>query len=182
MDEPPSPRPRGLVRRLAVSSTCLVLVVVMSGCGSNIVDLPTAQPAVVREPVSPTFTPLPAATHSASATPLPPTPTASATPLIFPTPTPIIYTVQPRDTLNALAVHFGVSLEQLMSANGLTDPNFLQLGQQLIIPVVAPPVEGLPVVAPVGGVATSGAGIVDLAVDGSNVLHYVRVGETLSVI
>ncbi|MBI4771197.1 MAG: LysM peptidoglycan-binding domain-containing protein [Chloroflexi bacterium] len=52
----------------------------------------------------------------------------------LPTVTPIVYVVESGDTLGAIAIHFDVSVEDLMAANGLTDPNVLEVGQILIIP------------------------------------------------
>lgn len=56
-------------------------------------------------------------------------------------PTVMIYVVQSGDTLGAIAQRFDVSLEDLMAANGLTDPNTLQVGQSLLIPIggIVPP-------------------------------------------
>ncbi|MGQ9785774.1 MAG: LysM peptidoglycan-binding domain-containing protein [Anaerolineae bacterium] len=48
---------------------------------------------------------------------------------------PILYIVQAGDTLSSIAARFQVSLEDLMRANGLDNPDYLMLGQQLIIPV-----------------------------------------------
>ena len=45
-----------------------------------------------------------------------------------------IYIVQPGDTLSSIAARFGVSVDDLMAANGIADPNLLSAGQQLIIP------------------------------------------------
>ena len=45
------------------------------------------------------------------------------------------YIVQPGDTLGSIAQTYNVSLEALMQANGLTDPNLLDVGQALTIPV-----------------------------------------------
>jgi murein DD-endopeptidase MepM/ murein hydrolase activator NlpD len=45
-----------------------------------------------------------------------------------------IYIVQAGDTLNSIALRFGVSSEEIQSANGITDPNALNIGQRLIIP------------------------------------------------
>lgn len=45
-----------------------------------------------------------------------------------------IYIVQSGDTLNSIALRFGVSPEDVQSANGITDPNALDIGQRLIIP------------------------------------------------
>ncbi len=54
-----------------------------------------------------------------------------------PRPTPTIaalYVVQAGDTLSAIAERFGVTVDELVAANNLTDPNFLQPGQTLLIP------------------------------------------------
>lgn len=52
-----------------------------------------------------------------------------------PTPTPAgLYIVQEGDTLIHLAEEFDTTVEEIMAANGLTDPNAIQLGQALIIP------------------------------------------------
>jgi murein DD-endopeptidase MepM/ murein hydrolase activator NlpD len=45
-----------------------------------------------------------------------------------------IYIVQAGDTLNSIALRFGVSSEEIQSANGITNPNALDIGQRLIIP------------------------------------------------
>jgi len=44
------------------------------------------------------------------------------------------YTVQAEDTLYEIAQRFGVSLEELMDANDITDPTSLSIGQKLVIP------------------------------------------------
>jgi LysM repeat protein len=45
-----------------------------------------------------------------------------------------LYIVQPGDTLSELAIAFGTTVAEIMAANGLTDPDSLQVGQPLIIP------------------------------------------------
>lgn len=45
-----------------------------------------------------------------------------------------IYIVQPGDSLSSIAARFSVSMADLMSANGITDPNRLAADQQLVIP------------------------------------------------
>lgn len=53
----------------------------------------------------------------------------------LPTPTPAaLYTVQGGDTLSALAERYNTTVEEIVAANGMTDPNSLQPGQTLIIP------------------------------------------------
>ncbi len=59
-----------------------------------------------------------------------PSPTPSATPLQ----SEILYVVQPGDSLTSIALRFRVSLEELMQANGLTDPDYISVGQKLLIP------------------------------------------------
>jgi LysM repeat protein len=52
-----------------------------------------------------------------------------------PTATPAgLYVVQPGDTLGTLAEEFGTTVDEILVANGLTDPNDIQEGQELIIP------------------------------------------------
>ena len=45
------------------------------------------------------------------------------------------YTVEPGDTLSLIAAKFSVSVYDLMVVNGLTDQDFIQAGQSLVIPV-----------------------------------------------
>jgi LysM repeat protein len=59
-------------------------------------------------------------------------PTATAT--FPPSPTPVTYTVQPGDTLYEIALRLGIPLDALMAANGLTDPDALDVGQVLLVP------------------------------------------------
>ena len=44
------------------------------------------------------------------------------------------YTVQADDTLYDIGQRFGVSVEELMEANEITDPTSLSVGQKLVIP------------------------------------------------
>jgi len=65
---------------------------------------------------------------------------ASAVPTLTPTrppsPTPNTYTVRAGDTISNIADEFGISMEELMAANRLQDPNELSVGQVLVIPEV----------------------------------------------
>jgi murein DD-endopeptidase MepM/ murein hydrolase activator NlpD len=45
-----------------------------------------------------------------------------------------IYVVQPGDSLSSIASRFSVDINELMAANGITDANQLDAGQQLVIP------------------------------------------------
>lgn len=55
----------------------------------------------------------------------------------------VTYVVEAGDTLGLIAEKFSVSLFDLMTANGLTNQDFIQVGQELIIPL-----GGLPTVTP----------------------------------
>lgn len=52
-----------------------------------------------------------------------------------PSATPVIYTVRPGDNITALALEYDVPAEDIVAANQLENPNFLQVGTKLIIPV-----------------------------------------------
>ena len=83
-------------------------------------------------------------------TPPPPTPTVDAaaivasamptsTSTLVPTPTPVTYTVRSNDTLFGIALELGVSLEDLMAANDLTETSILDVGQVLLVPTEESP-------------------------------------------
>lgn len=48
-----------------------------------------------------------------------------------------IYIVQPGDSLSSIASNFNISVDDLITANNITDPNLLTAGQQLVIPEIA---------------------------------------------
>lgn len=84
-----------------------------------------------------------------------------------------IYTIQSGDSLSAVAGRFGTTVDAIMKANELTDPNVIFVGQRLIIPVgnsgnnSAPPAENAPATtAPL----TNGEGVVIRIVDGAGAL------------
>jgi LysM repeat protein len=49
-----------------------------------------------------------------------------------------VYIVQEGDYPGSIAEQFGISAEELMEANGITDPTSLIVGQELIIPTATP--------------------------------------------
>lgn len=55
-----------------------------------------------------------------------------------PTPGPARYTIQPGDTLSAIALRFGVDTIQIIEANNLLDSNNLVVGSTIIIPGAQP--------------------------------------------
>lgn len=52
------------------------------------------------------------------------------------------YTVRAGDVLDVIAARFDVALNCLAQANGLENPNQLEIGQELVIPVDCPPYDG----------------------------------------
>jgi len=77
------------------------------------------------------------------------TPTPSGTPAPTPSPTPVPpggvgfpYVVQWGDTVYGIARRFGVSAAAIIQANNLANPNFIWVGQVLIIPTLPPPAPG----------------------------------------
>ena len=74
---------------------------------------------------------------------------------LVPSPTPAgLYVVQQGDTLSGLAEDFGTTVEELMAANGLTDPNALQAGQTLIIPALVAATPEVGVTVPISATAS----------------------------
>ncbi len=63
-----------------------------------------------------------------------------------------VYIVQPGDNLSTIAERFRIPLQAILAANGLTNPNFLQVGQRLILPGLG--VEGTLITVPIPPGAT----------------------------
>jgi LysM repeat protein len=72
----------------------------------------------------------------------------------------VVHIVQPGETMYSIARHYGVSMWAIANANGIVNPNFIYVGQRLIIPVCPPPPGG----------------------PGGGMVHIVRPGETLTMI
>lgn len=62
-------------------------------------------------------------------------PVTTATPETTPTTAALpTHTVQPGDTLFLIAQRFGTSVDAIAKANGISDPNVIEVGQVLQIP------------------------------------------------
>jgi LysM repeat protein len=61
--------------------------------------------------------------------------TVEAVSNVEPTSTPVVYTVQPGDTISSLSLQFDVPGADIITANGIENPDYLPTGAQLIIPV-----------------------------------------------
>ena len=80
--------------------------------------------------VSVTTSVAPVVVVPAPISPEPPPPPAPA-----PAPAaPTTYFVQPGDTLSTIAARFGTTVEVLVAANGITQPDIVVTGQRLVIP------------------------------------------------
>jgi len=105
---------------------------------------PTASPTATSTAARPTTTPTatrPPATPTAAVASVSPSAVATATtqPTVDPSATrPAEYTVQPDDTLAAIAARFGVTVEALAELNAITDPDYIYVGQVLLIPPSTP--------------------------------------------
>jgi LysM repeat protein len=94
----------------------LGLVLLVVACRPESVGLPTLTPTVFQ---------------SATATP-------TVLPTATPTATPVTHVIQAGESLSGIAVRYGVPVEALAEANGITDPNVISVGQVLVIPGPTP--------------------------------------------
>jgi LysM repeat protein len=104
----------------------------LAGCGRVATPSPEAGLTAESSPSAQARAATATATPPATATPRPVTPVATSTPTV--TPTPVIYAVQSGDTLLKIAIQFDRPVEAIQEANGIIDPRFLQIGQELVIP------------------------------------------------
>jgi len=75
--------------------------------------------------------------------------TTSPSPTIAAAPTPQVYVVKSGDNMTKIAKSFGLTVEQVMTANPtLKDPNKIAIGDQIIIPTPPPDVVTDPSAAP----------------------------------
>lgn len=87
-----------------------------------------------------------------------------------PTPGPYEYVIQAGDTLNAIAVRFGVDPVQIIEQNGLLSPDNLAVGTTIIIPGYQPAA---------ADTADGATGDGSTAPTGQGVTHVVQAGEGL---
>ncbi len=109
-----------------------VVLALLSACanpidrGDDADDNATPQVTATPAPAMTIVTPTPFVPGAAS--PVPSETAASAGQ------NPPTYVVAEGDTLYAIALRFGVELEAIIAANGLSDPNDIHVGQELKIP------------------------------------------------
>jgi len=133
-------RPVSRTRMLLTGATVLVVGAAGAALSTRGFGLMTAA-------VTPTLEPTPTPTLKATAQPTrsaavaaatsPPAQSAKPTPVpVTPAPkaTPHIYVAQKGDSLSTIATRFGISVRAIMAANGLSNPNLVNVGQVLVIP------------------------------------------------
>lgn len=81
---------------------------------------------------------------------------------------PVTHVIQPGDTLYRIALRYGVPMDSIASANGITDYSRILTGQSLVIP-------GL-------NVPDSSADVVNPLIAGTPIVHEVQFGETLEAL
>jgi LysM repeat protein len=138
-DTPPMTR----TRRLSVRRRVLLLLVLLAAAVLIGAIVTGTLGAIATAPATPTAAATIAASPSTSRSPSPssspspsPSPTAVPSPTSPSSPGPIqtIYVVKPGDSLLSIAAKYGVTPQAIQQANKIKDPNFIQVGQKLIIP------------------------------------------------
>ncbi len=142
-----------------------------SAAGTTLTQTETLEPTPVAEVATP---------EPVQATPVPPQPTPVAA---QPSPTPVpaqptpteppsgseggsneggVYIVQAGDNLFRIALKYGLDVETVAQANGITNPTLIYPGQKLVIPA--------------GGTSTGGTGSEETT-SGGDIIHVVQPGE-----
>lgn len=130
----------------AVLTLLLVAVILLPTLLGNPGALQTPTPSLIAAAPTVSASQLPSTTPAATATPtlaITPAATPTPTPAVptttpTPSPTPFVYVVAPGDVLGAIARRFGVSVASILAANPwITDPNRIQRGWEIIIPLPA---------------------------------------------
>jgi LysM repeat protein len=94
------------------------------------INTPRPSPVLAMPADQPTATLVAAPTITAAVATETPTPETAPAPA-----EEIVYVVQPGDTMLVIATQHDVTVEDILSANNLSDPNFVFAGQRLVIPV-----------------------------------------------
>jgi LysM repeat protein len=96
-----------------------------------------------------------------------------------------VHVIQPGDSLYRIALQYGVTVDAIVAANNIVNPNLIIAGQELVIPGVEGPATGQPAPAATAAPTTGGAtgGTTTLPANATTVeggvLHVVQPGESL---
>ncbi len=102
-------------------------LVALTACGEVITPQPTVGVSIAGTSAT-ALTPTPRPTATAPL--IPPAATATSTA----TPEPLVHVIKQGETLLSIAFDYMVSVQALQTTNGIENPQFLQVGQRLIIP------------------------------------------------
>ncbi len=177
------PRLLSCARSLVV---ILLLMTTLTACGQVV-----TKPTPVSPTMTPTVTPTALPTAQATPTPAPYTPEPTATPTLEPT--PVVHTISAGETLIVIARQYGVSVQAIQEANGITDPRTLRVGQEIRIPTDpdaqlgagTPTLEPTPLPVEIGpvyfGAENSGGlwGLGEVKNPGEQALEGIRIGLQL---
>ncbi len=94
-------------------------------------------------------------------------------------PRPLTYIVEPGDTLSVLAEQWNSDVASIAALNGITNPDFLAIGQQLRIPRGVRGVAATPAPAPAAAVTPAPAAAAATTPAAAPEFHTVQPGDTL---
>jgi LysM repeat protein len=156
-----------IAKRFGVATTA---VLTANGLGWTSVIYPGQVISIPGQPIAPAATPAPVEPAPAANT----TPAVETAPVVeAPTTVTGYYVIQSGDSITRIANKFGVSVQSVLDANGLTRSSIIYAGRTLTIPGVATPVTSVAEVA----------GSVTLLADDqlANAATIVAVGRSLGV-
>ncbi len=107
----------------------------------------TATPQPSKIPLTPYLTPTLDTQSNADSTANSPAAPQKQQPT--PTATPFVYLIQSGDTLLAIAQRYNITLDELLAANPAIDPNFLIVGDEVIIPTGEGSLAAFPLPTPI---------------------------------
>ena len=129
--------------RMTLAGLSAVLVVTLTACFDTGDDAegPTtdtggagSNTVVTLAPPPPPVTPATGVVQQQVEPPSPPPATPATTTTTRNIGDPLIYTINPGDTLFSIARQFGVSLDDLVALNNIENPDNIRAGDQLFIP------------------------------------------------
>ncbi len=120
---------------LAVTAGLLTAYVVAN---ARAVPAPAAMASPTPSPVSAPPTSSPQLTEQPGTGTPQPRRTPTAPPTVTPEPTPFVHVVQAGESLIYIANLYGVTVDDIVALNDITNPNRIHVGQQLLIPGWAP--------------------------------------------
>jgi len=91
-------------------------------------------------------------------------------------PPSIVHIVEPGDTLGLIAALYGTSVDNILAANEISDPNYLYVGQEVVVPGVTASL------ASQSGGTSAPVAPQNVSLTGSGTTYVVQSGDTLSKI